>query len=279
MKTLEGTLKTTIIASDDQKHVYEICREFDCEGEEVILLTLYPTLVEPKLRISVNHGSPQYYRVSEEGERGGTYLSKKKEMNTIKDLAQKEYTFKLVQCMENNLKAIERAKKAYEKMERLNIYPELSEERKALVVPNVLDGGFEKEWQNVTYQGKKFQDNDLEIYTEKGERVRSKSEKMIADKMYLMGIPYRYECPLRLDSGIYIYPDFTILNVPKRKEYLLEHFGMMDNPEYSQKAVKKINAYIKNGIYPGEKLLLTYETSQSPIDMTAVSLILEKYCK
>ena len=47
MKTLEGTLKTTIIASDDQKHVYEICREFDCEGEEVILLTLYPTLVEP----------------------------------------------------------------------------------------------------------------------------------------------------------------------------------------------------------------------------------------
>lgn len=239
-------------------------------------LNKYP---EGKLRISVNHGSPQYYRVSEEGERGGTYLSKKKEMNTIKDLAQKEYTFKLVQCMENNLKDIERVKKAYEKMERLNIYPELSEERKALVVPNVLDGGFEKEWQNVTYQGKKFQDNDLEIYTEKGERVRSKSEKMIADKMYLMSIPYRYECPLRLDSGIYIYPDFTILNVPKRKEYFLEHFGMMDNPEYSQKAVKKINAYIKNGIYPGEKLLLTYETSQSPIDMTAVSLILEKCCK
>ena len=53
----------------------------------------------------------------------------------------------------------------------------------------------------------------------------------------------------------------------------------MDSPEYSQKAVKKINAYIKNEIYPGEKLLLSYETSQSPIDMTAVSLILEKYCK
>ena len=47
MKILEGTLKTTVVADDEQKHVYEICREFDTDGDEVILLTLYPTLVEP----------------------------------------------------------------------------------------------------------------------------------------------------------------------------------------------------------------------------------------
>lgn len=41
-----GTLKTTVV-SDAQSHVYEICREFDTSGEEVILLTLYPTLMEP----------------------------------------------------------------------------------------------------------------------------------------------------------------------------------------------------------------------------------------
>lgn len=42
-----GTLKTTIVA--DGERVYEICREFDNvdDGEEVILLTLYPTLTEP----------------------------------------------------------------------------------------------------------------------------------------------------------------------------------------------------------------------------------------
>ena len=232
-----------------------------------------------KLRVSVNHGNPQYYRVLEDKKHGETYLSKKKEMNTIRKLAQKEYSLKLIKGMEKSIKVIERAKIAYEKVEWLNVYLGLSEERKKLVVPNKLDGDYVKEWQNATYQGKKFQDDDPEIYTEKGERVRSKSEKMIADKMNLMGIPYKYECPLRLASGIYVYPDFTILNVPKRKEYFLEHLGMMDSPEYSQKAVKKINAYIKNEIYPGEKLLLSYETSQSPIDMTAVSLILEKYCK
>ena len=47
MKILEGTLKTTVVADDEQMHVYEICREFDTDGDEVILLTLYPTLVEP----------------------------------------------------------------------------------------------------------------------------------------------------------------------------------------------------------------------------------------
>ena len=232
-----------------------------------------------KLRVSVNHGNPQYYRVLEDKKHGETYLSKKKEMNTIRKLAQKEYSLKLIKGMEKSIKVIERAKIAYEKVEWLNVYLGLSEERKKLVVPNKLDGDYVKEWQNATYQGKKFQDDDPEIYTEKGERVRSKSEKMIADKMNLMGIPYKYECPLRLASGIYVYPDFIILNVPKRKEYFLEHLGMMDNPEYSQKAVKKINTYMKNEIYPGEKLLLSYETSQSPIDMIAVSLILEKYCK
>ena len=47
MREAVGTLKTTVISDDAQTHVYEICREFDITGEEVILLTLYPTLTEP----------------------------------------------------------------------------------------------------------------------------------------------------------------------------------------------------------------------------------------
>ena len=37
---------------------------------------------------------------------------------------------------------------------------------------------------------------------------------------------------------------------------------MMDDPAYAQNAVKKIQAYEKNGIYPGERLILTFETNQ-----------------
>ena len=47
MREAVGTLKTTVISDETQNHVFEICREFDTDGEEVILLTLYPTLTEP----------------------------------------------------------------------------------------------------------------------------------------------------------------------------------------------------------------------------------------
>lgn len=47
MREVVGTLKTTVVSDVAQSHVFEICREFDTDGEEVILLTLYPTLTQP----------------------------------------------------------------------------------------------------------------------------------------------------------------------------------------------------------------------------------------
>jgi len=63
-----GTLKTTVVSDESKTHVYEICREFDTEGEEVILLTLYPTLTAPNnFDISsvhlINHASDEELRL------------------------------------------------------------------------------------------------------------------------------------------------------------------------------------------------------------------------
>lgn len=58
----------------------------------------------------------------------------------------------------------------------------------------------------------------MEIYTQKGERVRSKSEKTLADYFYYHGIPYKYECPLLLKGFGIIYPDFTFLTRRSQKE-------------------------------------------------------------
>lgn len=102
--------------------------------------------------------------------------------------------------------------------------------------------------------------------TEKGERVRSKSEKIIADKLYMMGIPYRYEYPLVLNNGVIVYPDFTILRMPRRQEVYLEHFGMMDDMNYVDTTLFKINSYEKNDIYLGVNLFITYETSRQPFN-------------
>lgn len=46
------------------------------------------------------------------------------------------------------------------------------------------------------YKGKELNDDTMEIYTQKGERVRSKSEKILADYFYYNNISYKYECPL-----------------------------------------------------------------------------------
>ena len=47
---------------------------------------------------------------------------------------------------------------------------------------------------------------------QKNERVRSKSEKIIADMLYHKNIPYKYECPINLKAVSY-----THLDVYKRQ--------------------------------------------------------------
>ena len=53
--------------------------------------------------------------------------------------------------------------------------------------------------------------------TKKDENVRSKSEVMIADMYYELGIPYRYEAQLLLKNGKKKYPDFTLLKTKTRQ--------------------------------------------------------------
>ena len=76
-----------------------------------------------------------------------------------------------------------------------------------------------------------------------------------------------------------MYPDFTVLNVRTRRELHWEHFGMMDNPGYVEKTINKIHTYEQNGIYAGEKLLLTYEASKTPINPKFILRTIQRYLK
>ncbi len=138
------------------------------------------------------------------------------------------------------------------------------------------DETYIKEWQEVEYTGKGFAEGVPEIYSERGERVRSKSEKIIADKLYKAGIPYRYEYPMIVGISKF-HPDFTILDIKNRKEILLEHLGMMDNAEYVSNALWKIAEYERNGIVLGKDLILTYETSREPFDGRMLERALRNY--
>ncbi|MBE5934554.1 MAG: hypothetical protein E7262_02030 [Lachnospiraceae bacterium] len=235
-----------------------------------------------KLRVKYCKGYPQYYNRIDGYDKNGTYICKKKK-ELAYALAQKEYDISVLALATNYKRNLEQFLKIIDIEEESNIlaiYENLSNDRKKLVTPYILtDEQFIKAWQNVEYKGNSFSFGTQEIYTEKGERVRSKSEKILADKFYMMNIPYRYEYPLKLKGNRIVYPDFTLLNTRTRKEYYLEHCGLMDEENYFENTLKKLRLYHKNGIYEGDKLLLTYETKNLTIDMKDLENMIARYLK
>ena len=52
---------------------------------------------------------------------------------------------------------------------------------------------------------------------------------------------------------------------------------MMDDPVYTEKALLKIETYIKNGIYPGKQLLLSHETRLRPLNIKNIEELITEY--
>ena len=123
---------------------------------------------------------------------------------------------------------------------------------------------------------KGFTEDAPEFYTAKGEQVRSKSEILIADTLYRKNIPYCYERPLEFPGAGRIHPDFTILRRSDRKEVYWEHLGMMDDPEYAANALMRIDLYERNGIFPGDRLILTHETGRQPLRTRLIEVLAER---
>ncbi|MBE5877347.1 MAG: hypothetical protein E7290_10730 [Lachnospiraceae bacterium] len=252
--------------------------------EEIVLSKILKPIREriakaPKgfLRISKRNNRIEYY-CKEEGRPGqnGRYL-RKNEIELAKQLAQRDYDIQILKAAETRKKAIEHLVKVYEQTDLGEIYRKTNQYRKALITPvEISDEEYIRRWQEVDYPRMGFDENAPEYITERGERVRSKSEKIIADKLNSLGIPYRYEYPLVLNGNITRRPDFMILKMPERKEVYLEHLGMLDKPDYLEDAVYKWNLYEKNGLYLGETFFFTHETSKYPLNTRALDEMLRK---
>ena len=195
----------------------------------------------------------------------------------IRALAQKGYQQKLLFFLTAAQKAMRRFLKLCPGGSIDDIFYALSPYRRALVTPIIpTREQFIEEWLSRPYTPKGFRPDDgTAYYTQKGLRVRSKSELLIAEILDHPGIPYKYECPLTL-NGITIYPDFTILDVNRRSEIYLEHCGMLDNESYAADFVRRINLYEENQIYPGEKLILTFETSGHPLNTRNLQALIRR---
>ena len=54
---------------------------------------------------------------------------------------------------------------------------------------------------------------------------------------------------------------------------------MMDDASYAEKAVRRIADLERNGIFPGENLILTFETGKNPINQRLLKMLIERYLK
>lgn len=240
-------------------------------------------LPEGKLRCELSRGKyPQYYIVcASEKERypRGRYL-KKKEISVACDYAQNEYARLMLREIKDREVNIRKCLKYYGRKSLSAVYSNLPIAKRNLIVPFVLtDEEYIIKWKSSYNNGWNSFPINNGFKTEQGELVRSKSEKMIADKLFMNGIPYVYEAGLIMKNGKHVYPDFTMLNLRERETYYLEHFGMMDDPEYSNTALEKIDLYEENNIHLGDKLLVSFEASRKPINLNQIDAMIERYLK
>ncbi len=232
------------------------------------------------LRITSSGTTVQYMQCTDENDKSrtqGTYI-KKENKNLILSLAQKGYDQKIKRLVDKRLKQIQALNKDYSDEEIEMIYNKMNGKRKSLVKPVELTyEQYLARWKSVPYTGKDFEDVKTEIYTKKGERVRSKSEKFLADMFCDMGIEYKYECPLHLKGYGIVYPDFTFLSKKTFEEIYWEHEGRMDDAKYVEKAIRKIDQYTKNNIIPGQRLILTYESSTYALNTIVAEMLIREH--
>lgn len=246
--------------------------------EQVIKRTRESLIDMPEgtLRLTMRKGYPQYYLCNGR-QKGGSYIPKS-EIDLVRKLAQKSYDQKVLRLAEKRYRQIAAIIKDYEEHELEQIYLEEHVERRKFIRPVEATWQQKKqEWSAKEYVGKEFREGTPVILTERGERVRSKSEKIMADYFYRNGIEYKYECPLYLKGVGTVYPDFTLLSRKTGEEIYWEHFGRADDPNYARKMVKKIQAYEANDIYQGERLILTYETEEMILNTKKIEQLVKRY--
>ena len=131
-------------------------------------------------------------------------------------------------------------------------------------------------WKKAPYEHNPLYPEQRTQKTASGIYVRSKSEAIIDMYLYTNQIPFRYECLLKLDEFT-AFPDFTIRHPKTGETYYWEHFGMMDNPAYVQKAFTKLQGYANHGIFPSAQLITTYESKEHPLSIEMVEKIVAHY--
>ncbi len=231
---------------------------------------------EGRIRVLKRNNSFQYFLRTSAKDTNGKYIPSDKRQIAVR-IAQRDYDEKIVEVARRELRIAADYVEMLKQGSVADVFESLNTGKKSLVIPVFIpDDQYVDSWQKVEYEPMPVQD-DIDFCTNSGIRVRSKSELIIANMLEQKGVPYRYEFPISLKRIGQIRPDFTCLNVRTRKEYIWEHFGMMDNIAYANKNIAKIEVYEQSGYFQGKNMIMTFETSQHALSSNIIKAMIEQY--
>lgn len=192
-----------------------------------------------------NGGKELYYNIYYNGVQHKKYLSRKRDAEIIELLQKKHDEYSGIK---NELLCLDRLYKsllptAQKILSEINVIP-----KKYPLSPS--ENPSHPEW--------------LKYITSRGEKVRSMSERSIADILFKYSIDYRYEKALQL-SGVTIHPDFTIISPLSGTVYYWEHNGL-DSEEYKRNWHNKLALYAENGISREKNLIVTTKEDINSIE-------------
>lgn len=211
----------------------------------------------------------------------GEYISKE-QIELVQQVAQREYNEKVILTLEEYIRKLHKVEKLYLERKLEACYRNCCQTRKQLITPIVecIEERIQK-FEAEKFEPGNFDENDnTEYYSDKNERMRSKSELLIAKALYQHHIPYHYEKPLELydwNKPVTFRPDFTVMNPRTGKIYIYEHLGKMDDAEYVARNMKKLDIYEKNGYLMGVNLILTHETGKLPLNTNVLESYISQY--
>lgn len=260
-----------------------------------------------------NQRGTRFYLKEKNGK--STYLGKTKQ-NEISRYAQKRYHRELKKAANKEIKqlntclSILNSEKAG--ISDINeVYASLPDPLKPFVKPlSLFDDDYAARWQegNLVVKRKRIhaEDDYHKFKTMRGDYVGSKSEAIIADRLFANDIPYHYEVAFTpegeadtsrpvfdmygrlmgyegLGTDPYdrdtLHPDFYVLNKRTRKTYYWEHLGRLNDPKYCVDNLNRIVRIIDAGYTIGEEILITHEDARNPLRLESIDEIIDRYLK
>ena len=217
-------------------------------------------------------------RKAEHGVRKSRYISKDNQ-TLLEQYAKKRFAAELLPKLRGNLNAANAFITLHSGLEETEIaaglHPEILSKCSSIYLS---PEEYAQNWLNSRGPEQIIIGSPPNIKTIRGELVRSKSEAIIDNCLHSHGLIFQYERGLYLPTNSYAtFPDFTILLLSSLEEMYWEHFGMMDDPDYADSALKKISNYILNGIIPGKNLICTFETRNQPLSSVDVETYIKEF--